>query len=80
MKRYIYFNLLFSGLEDSISPYAHYFINNNVTGQGLLHMTTEDLIKLHVEKIGHQVYSLNLYAAVGHADWFNFLKLSHFNL
>ena len=43
------------GLDDAIGPYVQFFINNNVTGQGLLNMTTEDLNKLHVEKIGHQV-------------------------
>ena len=43
------------GLDDSIGPYVQFFINNNVTGQGLLNMTTEDLNKLRVEKIGHQV-------------------------
>jgi len=42
------------GLDDAIGPYVQFFINNNVTGQGLLNMTTEDLNKLHVEKIGHQ--------------------------
>ena len=43
------------GLDDAIGPYVQFFINNNVTGQGLLNMNTEDLNKLHVEKIGHQV-------------------------
>lgn len=49
------FNYLFLGLDDSITPYAHYFKSNNVSGQELLNLTTEDLSKLHVEKIGHQV-------------------------
>ena len=49
------FNHLFLGLDDSITPYAHYFKSNNVSGQELLNLTTEDLSKLHVEKIGHQV-------------------------
>ena len=49
------FNYSFLGLDDSITPYAHYFKSNNVSGQELLNLTTEDLSKLHVEKIGHQV-------------------------
>ena len=49
------FNYLFLGLDDSITPYVHYFKSNNVSGQELLNLTTEDLSKLHVEKIGHQV-------------------------
>ena len=47
-------NDYFLGLDDSIYPYAHYFINNNMTGQGLLNITVDDLYKLHVEKLGHQ--------------------------
>ena len=46
--------LMISGLDDSIYPYSHYFINNNVTGRGLLNITVDDLYKLHVEKLGHQ--------------------------
>ena len=47
--------LVFStGLDDSIFPYSHFFINNNVTGRGLLNITVDDLYKLHVEKMGHQ--------------------------
>ena len=42
------------GLDDCILPYAHFFINNNVTGSGLLNLTVDDLYKLHVEKLGHQ--------------------------
>ena len=42
------------GLEDSIYPYAHSFLNNNVTGRGLLNITVDDLYKLQVEKVGHQ--------------------------
>ena len=45
---------LFPGLDDVIYPYAHFFINNNVTGQALLNLTVDDLYKLHVEKLGHQ--------------------------
>ncbi len=46
--------LHFSGLDDVILPYAHFFHNNNVSGQGLLNLTVDDLYKLHVEKLGHQ--------------------------
>ena len=45
---------VFPGLDDCILPYAHFFINNNVTGSGLLNLTVDDLYKLHVEKLGHQ--------------------------
>ena len=55
VKSFNHFIFSFTGLDDSIGPYVQFFINNNVTGQGLLNMTTEDLNKLHVEKIGHQV-------------------------
>lgn len=37
-----------------MQPYAHHFINNNVTGQSLLNLTVDDLTKLRVEKLGHQ--------------------------
>lgn len=37
-----------------VFPYARSFINNDVTGQGLLNLTVDDLNKLHVEKLGHQ--------------------------
>ena len=42
------------GLDDVVLPYAHFFLNNDVTGQRLLSMTVDDLYKLHVEKLGHQ--------------------------
>ena len=42
------------GLDDAIIPYAHYFVNNNVDGGQLLNLTVSDLVKLHVEKLGHQ--------------------------
>ena len=42
------------GLDDVVYPYAHFFLNNDVTGQRLLNMTVDDLYKLHVEKLGHQ--------------------------
>ena len=42
------------GLDDVVYPYAHFFLNNDVTGQGLLNLTVDDLYKLHVEKLGHQ--------------------------
>ena len=41
-------------MDDCILPYAHFFLNNNVTGGGLLNLTVDDLYKLHVEKVGHQ--------------------------
>ena len=47
-------SLFSSGLDDCILPYAHFFLNNNVTGGGLLNLTVDDLYKLHVEKVGHQ--------------------------
>ena len=47
-------DVYFSGLDNVILPYAHFFINNNVTGQDLLHLCVDDLHKLHVEKLGHQ--------------------------
>ena len=49
-----FLNLFSTGLDDSIFPYSHFFINNNVTGRGLLNITVDDLYKLHVEKMGHQ--------------------------
>ncbi|CAB4056149.1 unnamed protein product [Lepeophtheirus salmonis] len=42
------------GLDDSIVSYAHFFLNNNVTGKGLLNITVDDLSRLQVNKIGHQ--------------------------
>ena len=45
---------MLAGLDDCILPYAHFFLNNNVTGGGLLNLTVDDLYKLHVEKVGHQ--------------------------
>jgi len=59
------------GLDDSIYPYAHFFLNNNVTGQGLLNLTVDDLYKLHVEKLGHQELIL---------ESLEHLKNFHFNL
>ena len=46
--------LFFAGVDDAIFPYAQHFLNNNVTGQGLLNLSVTDLYKLRVEKIGHQ--------------------------
>ena len=42
------------GLDPCIYPYCHYFVNNQVDGKKLLNLTVCDLIKLHVEKLGHQ--------------------------
>ena len=42
-------------LEPSVSKnYCESFRNNNINGQRLLHLTVSDLIKLNVEKLGHQ--------------------------
>lgn len=59
------------GLDDAIYPYAHFFVNNDVTGQGLLNLTVDDLYKLHVEKLGHQEIIL---------ESLELLKNFHFNL
>ncbi|TRY77330.1 hypothetical protein TCAL_06967 [Tigriopus californicus] len=59
------------GLDDSVYSYAHFFINNNVTGQGLLNLTVDDLYKLHVEKLGHQEIIL---------EALELLKNLHYNL
>ncbi len=48
------FVLFFPGLDDVILPYAHFFVGSNVTGQGLLNLTVDDLYRLRVEKLGHQ--------------------------
>ncbi len=34
--------------------YSESFRNNNINGQRLMHLTVSDLIKLNVEKLGHQ--------------------------
>ena len=34
--------------------YCESFRNNNINGQRLLHLTVSDLMKLNVEKLGHQ--------------------------
>lgn len=42
-------------LEPSVSKnYSESFRNNNLDGQRLLHLTVSDLIKLNVERLGHQ--------------------------
>lgn len=42
-------------LEPSVTKsYCETFRNNNINGQRLLHLTVSDLIKLNVEKLGHQ--------------------------
>ena len=50
----IHFYIFCTGLDDSIYPYAHSFLNNDVTGKELLNITVDDLYKLQVEKVGHQ--------------------------
>ncbi|RWS05114.1 uncharacterized protein B4U79_03212 [Dinothrombium tinctorium] len=42
------------GLEDCILPYVHFFLNNNINGCRLLLLSSDDLEKLNVKKIGHQ--------------------------
>ncbi|KAI1286798.1 Connector enhancer of kinase suppressor of ras 2 [Halotydeus destructor] len=42
------------GLDDSILPYVQFFLNNNVNGCKLVLLTSDDLEKLNVHKIGHQ--------------------------
>eukprot|EP00095_Tigriopus_kingsejongensis_P011381 maker-scaffold68_size422247-snap-gene-0.11 protein:Tk11381 transcript:maker-scaffold68_size422247-snap-gene-0.11-mRNA-1 annotation:"hypothetical protein Phum_PHUM140130" len=59
------------GLDDSVCSYAHFFLNNNVTGQHLLNLTVDDLFKLHVEKLGHQEIIL---------EALELLKNLHYNL
>lgn len=54
------------GLDDSIYPYAHYFVNNNVSGKQLLNLTVSDLYKLHVEKLGHQEIILDAVERLKH--------------
>ncbi|XP_058790907.1 uncharacterized protein LOC131664065 isoform X2 [Phymastichus coffea] len=42
------------GLENSVLPYVHSFMNHNVNGQQLLNLRPEDLEHLGVFKLGHQ--------------------------
>ncbi|XP_020294465.1 uncharacterized protein LOC109860036 isoform X2 [Pseudomyrmex gracilis] len=42
------------GLDNSIHPYVHSFMNHNVNGQRLLNLQPEDLDRLGILKIGHQ--------------------------
>lgn len=44
----------FTGLDHSIVPYVHSFMNHNVNGQQLLNLRPEDLDYLGVSKLGHQ--------------------------
>ena len=42
-------------LEPSVTKnYCESFRNNNINGKRLLHLTVSDLMKLNVEKLGHQ--------------------------
>jgi len=59
------------GLDDVVYPYAHFFLNNDLTGQGLLNLTIDDLYKLHVEKLGHQEIIL---------ESLDYLRNFHYNL
>ncbi|KAJ8673001.1 hypothetical protein QAD02_004262 [Eretmocerus hayati] len=42
------------GLENTVLPYVHSFMNHNVSGQQLLSLRPEDLEHLGVFKLGHQ--------------------------
>ncbi|RWS28732.1 uncharacterized protein B4U80_06826 [Leptotrombidium deliense] len=58
------------GLDDCILPYVHFFINNNINGCRLLLLSSDDLEKLNVKKIGHQEIIL---------DGVDLLKQLHYN-
>ena len=45
---------LFSGLDSSILPYLQLFLNNQVNGQQLLNVRSEDLDNIGVKRLGHQ--------------------------
>ncbi|XP_067128272.1 uncharacterized protein [Centruroides vittatus] len=59
------------GLDDSILPYVHFFLNNDIDGQHLLILTPDDLTNLHITKVGHQELIL---------EAINLLRLLHYNL
>ncbi|XP_023248126.1 uncharacterized protein LOC106642128 isoform X3 [Copidosoma floridanum] len=42
------------GLDNSVLPYVHSFMNHNVNGQQLLNLRPEDLEQLGLFKLGHQ--------------------------
>ncbi|XP_035205869.1 uncharacterized protein LOC118180902 [Stegodyphus dumicola] len=42
------------GLEYSLLPYVHFFLNNEIDGYHLLNLTADDLEDLHIFKVGHQ--------------------------
>jgi connector enhancer of kinase suppressor of Ras 2 len=44
----------FSGLDDVILPYVHFFLNNGINGRKLLSLVPDDLEKLGIFKLGHQ--------------------------
>ncbi|KYN02475.1 Connector enhancer of kinase suppressor of ras 3 [Cyphomyrmex costatus] len=48
-----------TGLDNTIHPYIHSFLNHNVNGQQLLNIQSEDLERLGVIKLGHQEIILN---------------------
>jgi len=53
-RAFIVFSCRDLGLDDSILPYVPFFMNNNVNGCRLLLLSSDDLEKLNVHKIGHQ--------------------------
>lgn len=44
----------FSGLDSSILVYLQLFLNNEVNGQQLLNVRSEDLDNLGIKRLGHQ--------------------------
>ncbi|KAK4319979.1 hypothetical protein Pmani_009134 [Petrolisthes manimaculis] len=42
------------GLDETVLPYVHYFVNNRVDGRRLLQLSPDDLPPLCVTKVGHQ--------------------------
>lgn len=63
------------GLDNSIVSYIHSFSNNEVNGQQLLNLTSDELTHLGVEKLGHQELILE---AVQHLR--NFVSVLHFRV
>ncbi|XP_012062412.1 PREDICTED: uncharacterized protein LOC105625698 [Atta cephalotes] len=47
------------GLDNTIHPYIHSFLNHDVNGQQLLNIQSQDLERLGVIKLGHQEIILN---------------------
>ncbi|XP_054709163.1 uncharacterized protein LOC129218867 [Uloborus diversus] len=59
------------GLEYSLLPYVHFFLNNEINGCHLLNLTADDLEDLHIFKVGHQQLIL---------EAVELLKQLHYNL